>query len=71
MPMWIILNGASDEGSRREEGQLNSYIFKKAGLYLLAISLMLGILFNPSTAAAATFTNPFIYADAPTMMSSG
>ncbi|MEK5466283.1 glycoside hydrolase 43 family protein [Paenibacillus sp. FSL R7-0210] len=38
---------------------------KKAGLYLLAISLMLGILFNPSTAAAATFTNPFIYADAP------
>ncbi|ETT48514.1 glycoside hydrolase family 43 [Paenibacillus sp. FSL R7-269] len=34
-------------------------------MYLLAFSLTLGILFNPSTAAAATFTNPFIYADAP------
>lgn len=38
---------------------------KKTGLFLLAISLLLGILFNPSTVAAATFTNPFIYADAP------
>ncbi|WP_405111215.1 glycoside hydrolase 43 family protein [Paenibacillus sp. FSL K6-1217] len=43
----------------------NSYIFRKTGLYLLAMSLLLGILFNPSAVAAATFTNPFIYADAP------
>ncbi|QUL57186.1 family 43 glycosylhydrolase [Paenibacillus tritici] len=37
----------------------------KAGLYLMAIPLLIGLLFNPSAVAASTFTNPFIYADAP------
>lgn len=64
----LFKDGTVSSGNRRigyRVQHINSSIFKKAGLYLLAISLMLGILFNPSTAAAATFTNPFIYADAP------
>lgn len=34
-------------------------------MLLLAIPLLIGLIFNPSAVTASTFTNPFIYADAP------
>lgn len=38
---------------------------KRAGMFLLVIPLLISLLLSPSAVAASTFTNPFIYADAP------